>query len=129
MLVVTARLVHKLDGVTGEAPSRVLAHKLDVTFNGDAQKAVAAAVSRFDRIDVLINNAGYGIIGAVEETPEADFRAQMNTNFFGAISVTKAVLPQLRQQKSGEIVNVSSMRGQTSFAGCTAYSAPKFDLE
>src|SRR5258707_4251777 len=129
MLVVTARLVHKLDGVTGEAPSRVLAHKLDVTFNGDAQKAVAAAVSRFGRIDVLINNAGYGIVGAVEETPEAEFRAQIETNFFGALAVTRAVLPHLRRQRSGAIINMSSLGGQLSFAGAGSYSASKFALE
>jgi short-subunit dehydrogenase len=78
---------------------------------------------------VLINNAGYGMIGAVEETPETEFRAQMDTNFFGALSVTKAALPYLRAQKSGAIVNVSSMGGQMSFAGASAYSASKFALE
>jgi NAD(P)-dependent dehydrogenase (short-subunit alcohol dehydrogenase family) len=74
-------------------------------------------------------HAGYGTIGAVEETPEAEFRAQMDTNFFGALSVTKAALPHLRAQKGGTIVNVSSMGGQVSFAGASAYSASKFALE
>jgi NAD(P)-dependent dehydrogenase (short-subunit alcohol dehydrogenase family) len=86
-------------------------------------------VARFGRIDVLINNAGYGIVGAVEETPEADFRAQMETNFFGAVGVTKAALPQLRAQGAGAIVNISSLGGQLSFAGFGAYSASKFALE
>jgi NAD(P)-dependent dehydrogenase (short-subunit alcohol dehydrogenase family) len=128
-VVATARSVAKLAALAASAPDRVLAQKLDVTLPIDAETAVKAAIARFGRIDVLINNAGYGIIGAVEETPEAEFRAQMETNFFGALSVTKAVLPHLRAQRSGAIVNVSSMGGQMSFAGCSAYSASKFALE
>jgi NAD(P)-dependent dehydrogenase (short-subunit alcohol dehydrogenase family) len=128
-LVATARSVAKLAALTALAPDRVLVQKLDVTVPHDAVTAVEAAVTRFGRIDVLINNAGYGIIGAVEETSEAEFRAQMDTNFFGALSVTKAALPYLRAQKSGAIVNVSSMGGQLSFAGASAYSASKFALE
>jgi len=128
-VIATARTPAKLKALKALAPDRVLVHKLDVTVPADASKAIAVAVARFGRIDVLINNAGYGTIGAVEETPEADFRAQMDTNFFGALSVTKSVLPQLRQQKSGAIVNVSSMGGQMSFAGGSAYSASKFALE
>jgi NAD(P)-dependent dehydrogenase (short-subunit alcohol dehydrogenase family) len=90
---------------------------------------VSAAVERFGRIDVLINNAGYGIIGAVEETPDSEFRALMETNFFGAVAVIKAALPALRAQRSGAIVNISSLGGQLSFAGVGAYSASKFALE
>ena len=116
-VVATARSVAKLAALTALAPDRVLAEKLDVTIPADATKAVKAAIARFGRIDVLINNAGYGIIGAVEETPEAEFRAQMDTNFFGTLSVTKAALPYLRAQKGGAIVNVSSMGGQLSFPG------------
>ena len=81
---------------------------------------------RFGRIDVLINNAGYGIIGAVEETPDSELRALMETNFFGAVAVIKAALPALRAQRSGAIVNISSLGGQMSFAGFSAYSASKF---
>ena len=128
-VVATARTVAKFDALAALAPDRVLVQKLDVTLPHDAATAVKAAIARFGRIDVLIDNAGYGIIGAVEETPEAEFRAQMDTNFFGALSVTKAALPHLRAQKSGAIVNVSSMGGQMSFAGNSAYSASKFALE
>jgi NAD(P)-dependent dehydrogenase (short-subunit alcohol dehydrogenase family) len=128
-VVATARSAAKLAALEALAPDRVLAQKLDVTAPDDTATAVKAAIARFGRIDVLINNAGYGMIGAVEETPEADFRAQMETNFFGAVSVTKAVLPQLRAQKGGAIVNISSMGGQLSFAGASAYSASKFALE
>jgi NAD(P)-dependent dehydrogenase (short-subunit alcohol dehydrogenase family) len=128
-VVATARSVAKLAALTALAPDRVLAQTLDVTLPNDAATAVKAAIARFGRIDVLINNAGYGVIGAVEETPEAEFRAQMDTNFFGVVSVTKAALPHLRAQKSGAIVNISSMGGQLSFPGASAYSASKFALE
>lgn len=128
-LVATARAVGKLAELAASAPNRVLVHPLDVTKAGDAEKAIAAAVARFKRIDVLVNNAGYGIVGALEETSEAEFRAQMDTNFFGALRVTQAALPQLRAQGAGAIVNISSMGGQMSFGGFSAYSASKFALE
>lgn len=128
-VVATARTPAKLDALAAAAPERVLVQKLDVTAAGDAEAAVEAAMARFGRIDVLINNAGYGIVGAVEETPESELRAQMETNFFGAVAVTKAVLPQMRAQRSGAIVNISSLGGQLSFGGFSAYSASKFALE
>lgn len=128
-VVATARDVAKLSAILGLAPERVLALPLDVTRAGDAKAAVAAAIARFGRIDVLINNAGYGIVGAVEETPEAELRAQMETNFFGAVAVTRAALPRLRAQGEGAVVMISSMGGQMSVAGFGAYSASKFALE
>jgi NAD(P)-dependent dehydrogenase (short-subunit alcohol dehydrogenase family) len=128
-VVATARSTSKLEQLVASAPDRVLAQKLDVTVAGEPEQAVAAAIARFGRIDVLINNAGYGIIGAVEETPDAELRAQMETNFFGATAVIRAALPQLRVQQRGAIVNISSMGGQMSFAGAGAYSASKFALE
>ena len=128
-VVATARSPAKLSELVASAPDRVFAQALDVVVPGDAERAVAAARARFGRIDVLINNAGYGIVGALEETPEEDFRAQMETNFFGAVAVTRAVLPIMRQQASGAIVNMSSLGGQLSFGGFSAYSASKFALE
>jgi len=125
----TARTTARLDALAAEAPDRVLAHRLDVTAAGEAEAALAAARGRFGRIDVLVNNAGYGIVGALEETPEGELRAQMETNFFGAWAVTKAALPILRAQSAGAIVNISSLGGQVSFAGFSAYSASKFALE
>ena len=125
----TARNPGKLDDLVAQAPDRVLALALDVDRPGDAEAAVGAALERFGRIDVLINNAGYGILGAVEETPENELRALMETNFFGAAAVIKAGLPALRAQGSGAIVNISSLGGQLSFAGFSAYSASKFALE
>ncbi|OZB59723.1 MAG: short-chain dehydrogenase/reductase [Lysobacterales bacterium 14-68-21] len=128
-VVATARDTGKLAALAALSPERVLVQPLDVTRDGDAEAAVAAAVARFGRIDVLVNNAGYGIVGAVEETPDAELRAQMETNFFGAAAVIRAALPQLRAQHAGAIVNISSMGGQLSFAGFGAYSASKFALE
>lgn len=128
-VVATARDTGKLAALAALAPERVLVQPLDVTREGAAEAAVTATVERFGRIDVLINNAGYGIVGAVEETPAAELRAQMETNFFGAAAVIRAALPQLRSQRAGAIVNISSMGGQLSFAGFGAYSASKFALE
>lgn len=128
-VVATARNVDKLEQLRLESPDRVLTVTLDVNRAGDADAAIAAAIERFGAIDVLINNAGYAIIGTIEETPEAELRAIMETNFFGAAAVTKAVLPHMRQQRSGAIVNISSMGGQMSFPTVGAYSATKFAVE
>jgi len=128
-VVATARSVAKLDALVALDPARVLAAKLDVDQAGDAEAAIAAAVARFGRIDILVNNAGYGVVGALEETPDAELRAIMDTNFFGALAVIRAALPTLRAQGSGAIVNISSLGGQLSFAGFSAYSASKFALE
>lgn len=128
-VVATARDTGKLAAIAALAPERVLVQRLDVTKAEEAKAAVEAALARFGRIDVLINNAGYGIVGAVEETPEAELRAQMETNFFGAVAVTQAALPAMRSQGAGAIVNISSLGGQLSVAGFGAYSASKFALE
>jgi NAD(P)-dependent dehydrogenase (short-subunit alcohol dehydrogenase family) len=107
----------------------VLVQRLDVTKPEDIQPAIDAAMSRFGRIDYLFNNAGYGIVGAVEETTDSELRAVLETNFFGAVAVTRAVLPVMRAQRAGVVVNISSMGGQMSFEGVSAYSASKFALE
>jgi len=128
-VVATARDPGRLADLVALAPERVLAAALDVDAQGAAEEAVKAAIARFGRIDVLINNAGYGVVGAFEETSDAELRALMDTNFFGAMAVTRAVLPFLRAQRSGAIVNISSLGGQLSFAGFSAYSASKFAIE
>jgi NAD(P)-dependent dehydrogenase (short-subunit alcohol dehydrogenase family) len=128
-VVATARRLDTLEEIANLAPERVLALALDVTRPQDAAAAVSAAIARFDRIDVLINSAGYGIVGAFEETSQDELRALMETNFFGALNLTRAALPALRAQHSGAIVNISSLGGQLSFAGFSAYSASKFALE
>lgn len=128
-VVATARRVAVLEQIAAQAPDRVLALTLDVTSPNDARAAVDAAVARFGRIDVLVNNAGYGIVGAFEETSDSELRALMGTNFFGTMNVIRAALPTLRAQRDGAIVNISSLGGQLSFAGFSAYSATKFAME
>lgn len=128
-VVVTARSASKLAEIVSLNPERVLAVTMDVTDPGQVENAARQAIERFGRVDVLINNAGYGIVGALEETPDSELRAQMETNFFGAVSVLQAILPFMREQRSGAIVNMSSLGGQLSFGGFSAYSASKFALE
>ena len=128
-VVATARRLDDVRDLVALAPERVLAVELDVVAPGAADAAVDAALARFGRLDVVVNNAGYGVVGALEETPDAELRALMETNFFGAMNVTRAALPTLRAQRGGTIVNMSSLGGQLSFAGFSAYSASKFALE
>ena len=128
-VVATARRPETLDALLASAPDHVLVHALDVTRQGDSTAAVAAAIERFGRIDILVNNAGYGTVGAVEEIDIADLRAVMDTMFFGAVELTQAVLPHMRAQGSGAIVQISSMGGQWTAPGFGAYCAAKFALE
>ncbi|GAB3301464.1 oxidoreductase [Geodermatophilus aquaeductus] len=124
---------------TGRDPGRVaaavgahddlLAVALDVTDPAGVRAAVDAAVERFGRIDVLVNNAGNFHAGFFEEITADDFRAQLETNLFGPLDVTRAVLPVMRAQRSGLVVTVSSTAGIVGQAFCTAYSASKFALE
>lgn len=128
-VVATARDPRRLADLVASAPERVAAIALDVDRPGAAEAAVAEALARFGRLDVVINNAGFGSVGAVEETSDGELRAQMETNFFGAAAVIRAVLPTLRAQRSGAIVNLTSMGGQVSYPGFGSYCASKFALE
>ena len=128
-VVAAARKLDDIADLVARSPDRVLAVKLDVTRESDVRDAVAAALARFGRIDVLVNNAGYGIVGAVEETPDQELRAQFETNFFGAMALTRQVLPHMRERRSGTIVNISSLGGQSTAPGFGAYCATKFALE
>jgi NAD(P)-dependent dehydrogenase (short-subunit alcohol dehydrogenase family) len=128
-VVATARRPEALDELVAFAPDRVLAVGLDVTSTDQIGSAVAAAHEHFGRIDVLVNNAGYGSVGAVEELEMEDLRALMDTMFFGAVELTKAVLPHMRERGSGAIVQMSSQGGQVSPPGYGAYCAAKFALE
>ncbi len=125
----TARRTETLDDLVASAPDRVLAVPLDVTDADQIDAAVAATRSRFGRIDVLVNNAGHGSVGAVEELDDAELRALMDTMFFGAVAVTRSVLPVMRAQGGGAIVQMSSMGGQVTMPGFGAYCAAKFALE
>jgi NAD(P)-dependent dehydrogenase (short-subunit alcohol dehydrogenase family) len=128
-VVATARRPETLADLTASAPDRVLVVGLDVTRADQIEAAVAAALERFGQIDVLVNNAGYGSVGAVEEIDMADLRELMETMFFGAVALTQAVLPRMRERRSGAIVQISSMGGQVSAPGFGAYCSAKFALE
>jgi NAD(P)-dependent dehydrogenase (short-subunit alcohol dehydrogenase family) len=125
----TARDVSTVRALEERYGDRALALALDVTDKSAVAAAVAQTIERFGRIDVAINNAGYGLFGAVEEVSEAEARAQMETNFFGALWVTQAVLPQMREQKSGHIIQVSSIGGVNAFPTIGMYHASKWALE
>lgn len=102
---------------------------LDVTDDAQAKAAAAAAVAKFGRIDVLINNAGFGLLAAVEESGDADVRRMYDTNVFGLLNVTRAVLPFMRMQRSGHVINMSSIGGYRAAAGFGVYSSTKFAVE
>src|SRR5262245_26190726 len=106
-----------------------LATALDVTDPEQATRAVAATVARFGRIDVLVNNAGFGIVGAVEESSAEDVRRVYETNVFGLLNVTRAVLVEMRRRRSGHIINFSSLGGYRAAAGFGVYSSTKFAVE
>src|SRR6202140_5600831 len=127
--VVTARDVTRVADLADTAPDRVLAVALDVTNPGQVASAVQHGQERFGGIDVLVNNAGYGYRAAVEEADEADIRQLFETNFFGLVAMTKAVLPGMRARRSGHIVNVSSVGGRMANPGSGYYSASKFAVE
>jgi NAD(P)-dependent dehydrogenase (short-subunit alcohol dehydrogenase family) len=127
-VVATARNPDTVTAALGQADD-LLAVKLDVTDPADAQAAVTAAVERFGRIDVLVNNAGNFYAGFFEELSPQDVRAQVETTLFGPMHVTRAVLPVLRAQRSGLVVAISSTAGIVGQAFCTAYAAAKFGVE
>ena len=125
----TARSLAALDDLVAEYGDRLLPLQLDVTDRAADEAAVRQAFEWFGRIDVVVNNAGYGHFGAVEEVTEAELRAQLETNLFGALWVTQAALPILREQGSGHVVQMSSIGGVGAFANLGAYHASKWALE
>lgn len=125
----TARDVTALDDLVAEYGDAVLPLRLDVTDREADFAAVRLAHESFGRLDVVVNNAGYGQFGMAEELSEADVRDQFETNVFGAIWVTQAALPILREQGSGHLVQVSSIGGVSAFAGLSVYNASKWALE
>ena len=128
-VAVTARDKVKVADLVAGYAETALALTLDVEKQRDIEAAVEATRKAFGRIDVLVNNAGYGYLAAVEEGDEADIRAMFDTNVFGLAAVTRAVLPIMRAQKSGAIVNISSMGGFIGFPGSGYYAATKFAVE
>jgi NAD(P)-dependent dehydrogenase (short-subunit alcohol dehydrogenase family) len=125
-LVATARNPESLDDLLAAHPDDVLALALDVTDTAAAEAAIAAGRERFGRLDVVVNNAGYADLAAIEDVDPAAFRAQIDTNLFGVVNVTKAALPVLREQGGGHILQVSSIGGRLATPGLAAYQSAKW---
>ncbi len=128
-VVGTVRKDAQVQDFEGRAPGRARAVRLDVTKPEEINAGAEAALSAFGQIDVLVNNAGYALLGALEELTDEDIRRQMETNFFGAVGIIRAVLPHMRQRRQGHIVNITSVGGFVGGPGWGLYCASKFALE
>jgi NAD(P)-dependent dehydrogenase (short-subunit alcohol dehydrogenase family) len=125
-LVATARDARRLDDLVKQHGDRVRSAALDVVDEAAAQAAVQVAVDAFGRLDVVVNNAGYGDIAPFEQLSSERFKAVVDTNFYGVVNVTRAALPIMRQQRSGWILQISSVGGRLALPGSTAYHAAKW---
>jgi NAD(P)-dependent dehydrogenase (short-subunit alcohol dehydrogenase family) len=123
--VLTARKPETVNDLVEQNPQNAIAVRLDVTNAAQRQSAVQAALDKFGRVDVLVNNAGYGTLGRFEEFSSEQLRQQMEVNFFAAAEMTRVLLPVMRRQKSGHILNVSSVGGIVSLGGFAVYCASK----
>lgn len=128
-VVATARNIKSLATLTPEPDANLLVVELDVTQPEQVRSALQAGINHFGRIDVLVNNAGYGLLGAIEEVTDAQIRDQFEVNVFGALDVMRAALPHFRANRSGNILNISSVGGFVAFPGVGVYNASKFALE
>src|SRR3984957_439908 len=128
-VVATARHPEAITQAVPDAGDALLPLALDVTSVGQAAAAVSAALTRFGRIDSLVNNAGRGLLGAVEEVSDAEARAVFDVNVFGLVTVTRAVLPAMRKQEAGTIINISSSGGFIGRGGRALYCSTKFAVE
>ncbi len=128
-VVAAARNPEQLAEVASKFGESLRTVSLDVTIEAQAKRAVDAAIDTFGGLDVLVNNAGYGNVCPVEDTPLADFRAQIETNLFGVIIMTKAVLPYFRERATGHVIQIASIGGRVGPTGRAAYAAAKFGVE
>jgi len=128
-VVATARNPATLADLAAKYPANALVLELDVTKPAQIESTVKDALARFERVDVLVNNAGYGVTGAFEEVSESEYMPMFETNVFGLIRLTKALLPQFRARRSGNIVNLSSVGGLIGLPGWSMYNATKFAVE
>lgn len=128
-VIATARKPEQLGEIVDQYPETAKAIRLDVTNPIEVRDAVSAALHSFGRIDVLVNNAGYATVGAIEEVSDNAIRHQFETNVFGALDVMRTVLPSMRKHKSGHILNISSVGGFVGFDGTGIYCGTKFALE
>ena len=128
-VVVTARKPEDINDIVESFPDTAIAVQLDVTKPGEIKSSVEQAIAKFGRIDVLVNNAGIGYFGAIEESDDEDVRRMFEINVFGLANMTKEVLPFMRKQKSGHIVNIASIGGLVGFPGVGFYNATKFAVD
>jgi NAD(P)-dependent dehydrogenase (short-subunit alcohol dehydrogenase family) len=128
-VAVAARKTEDVQDIVSAYPDTAIAIKLDVTVPEQIKAAVAATVEKFNQIDVLVNNAGIGYFAAIEESEEAEVRRMFEINVFGLAKMTQEVLPQMRKQKSGHILNISSIGGLRSFPGVGFYNATKYAVD
>jgi len=128
-VIATSRQPQTVTAAFPQAADRLLAVSLNLHDEKQIQSVVASAITRFGRIDVLVNNAGHGLTGAVEEATDAEIASVFETNVFGLLRVTRAILPQMRKQRSGHVVNLSSIGGLVGLPGWGIYNATKFAVE
>ena len=127
-VIATARKPQDIIDRLDDHPN-LLAVRLDVTSEAEAHQAVAEGIKRFGRIDVVINNAGFGVLGAVEETSASETERLFSTNVFGVLNVIRAVLPHMRSQRRGHVINISSVGGYQAYLGWGVYGSTKFAIE
>ncbi len=128
-VVVTARKISDISDIVASYPTTALALSLDVTKPTDIEATVKQAKEKFGRIDVLVNNAGIGYFGAIEESEDEEIRRMFEINFFGLANMTKAVLPHMRAQQSGHIINIASIAGLVGYPAVGYYNATKFAVD
>ena len=126
-VIATSRTPEKTTAALGERDN-LYAAALDLTSDADVRRLVDAGAKRFGGIDVVVNNAGYSLVGSMEETSDAEFRAALDVNLVGPVSVIRHVLPYMRRQGRGRIINISSNAGYVGFGGAASYNAAKFGL-
>lgn len=124
----TSRNVASLEKAITVSPQNLLPLEVDITKDNDVKSAIKKTVERFGKIDVVVNNAGYSLVGSMEEMTDAEFRQTMDVNLFAAVNVLRNAIPYLRNQQSGHIINISSNAGYVGFANATSYNAAKFGL-
>lgn len=124
----TSRSVASLENAITVSPQNLLPLEVDITKDNEVKSAIEKTVERFGKIDVVVNNAGYSLVGSMEEMTDAEFRQTMDVNLFAAVNVLRNAIPYLRNQQSGHIINISSNAGYVGFANATSYNAAKFGL-
>ncbi|MBC3539050.1 SDR family oxidoreductase [Rufibacter sediminis] len=125
-VVATSRNTESLSKSIGENNENFLPLQVDITSDAEVKDAVNRSIEKFGKLDVVVNNAGYSLVGSMEEVTDEEFRKTMDVNLFGTVNVIRAVMPYLRKQQSGHIINISSNAGYVGYANAASYNAAKF---